>query len=90
MAAKKILNASDFRPIFRSDLIMAGPYTYLATLPQDLKDRIRTAWLSASLKEEQAVRRVFDGKAGTFTPVAHDAYLPVMELNLFVDRLRRQ
>ena len=90
MAAKKMLNAADFRPIFRSDLIMAGPYTYLSSLPQDLKDRIRNAWLSASVKDEQAVKRVFDGKAGSFTPVAHEAYLPVIELNQFVDRLRRQ
>jgi phosphonate transport system substrate-binding protein len=69
---------------------MAGPYTYLSSLPQDLKDRIRNAWLSASAKDEQAVKRVFDGKAGSFTPVAHEAYLPVIELNQFVDRLRRQ
>lgn len=90
MSAKGMIRANDFREIFRSDLIQAGPYTYLSTMPQDLKDRIRSAWLSASVKDEQAVRRVFDGKAGSFTPVAHDAYLPVIELNQFVDRLRRQ
>lgn len=90
MASKKLVNKSDFRPIFQSDLIMAGPYTYLSTLPQDLKDLIRNAWLSASVNDEPAVRRVFDGKAGSFTPVSDDAYLPVMELNKFVDRLRRQ
>lgn len=90
MAAKKMLNAADFRHIFRSDLIMAGPYTYLSTLPQGLKDSIRNAWLSANAKDEPAVKRVFDGKAGSFTPVTHDAYLPVIELNQFVDRLRRQ
>jgi phosphonate transport system substrate-binding protein len=90
MTARGMLRAEDFRPIFRSDLIMAGPYTYLSNLPQDLKDRIRDAWLSASAKDEQAVLRVFDGKAGSFTSVAHDAYLPIIELNQFVDRLRRQ
>lgn len=90
MATRGMLRAEDFRPIFRSELIMAGPYTYLATLPQELKDRIRNAWLSASTKDGAAVQRVFDGKAGSFTTVTHDAYLPIIELNQFVDRLRRQ
>lgn len=90
MAAKGMIRANDFREIFRSDLIQAGPYTYLSTMPQGLKDSIRSAWLSASVKDEQAVRRVFDGKAGSFTPVTHDAFVPVIELNQFVDRLRRQ
>jgi phosphonate transport system substrate-binding protein len=90
MASKNMVRASDFRVLFRSDLIVNGPYAFLSSMPQDLKDLIRTAWLQAHLKDEAAVKLRFDGKPGHFTAVAHDAFLPIIELNTFVDRLRRQ
>lgn len=90
LSDKRIVKASDYRMVFRSDLIVNGPYAYLSSLPQDLKDRIRTAWLQAQTKDKQAVSQRFDGKAGSFTQVNHEAFLPIIELNQFIDRLRRQ
>jgi phosphonate transport system substrate-binding protein len=90
MANKNMVKASDFRIIFRSDLIVNSPYTYLSSLPQDLKDRIRTAWLQAHVKDKDAFDRLSDGKARPFEATTHEAYLPIIDLNQFVDRLRRQ
>ncbi|MFN8720674.1 MAG: phosphonate ABC transporter substrate-binding protein [Rhodospirillales bacterium] len=90
MATKNMAKVSDFRIIFRSDLIVNSPYTYLSNMPQDLKDRIRNAWLQASVKDKEAFDRLSDGKNMPFEIVTHEAYLPIIEVNQFVDRLRRQ
>lgn len=89
MAEKKMLRAEDFRSIFQSDLIMSGPYAYLSSLPEELKASIRNALLQAPQKDAEAVKHLFDGKQGSFTSVKDDAYLPVIELNKFVDSLRK-
>jgi phosphonate transport system substrate-binding protein len=90
MANKNMVRASDFRVIFRSDLIVNSPYTYLANMPQDLKDRIRNAWLQAHVKDKDAFDRLSDGKNRPFETTTHEAFLPIIEVNQFVDRLRRQ
>jgi len=90
MSARGMIRAEDVRLIFRSELIANGPYAYLDSLPQELKERIRTAWLAAPAKDPAAVSHRFDGKPGSFAPVAHETYLPIIGLNQFIDRLRRQ
>jgi hypothetical protein len=90
MSARGMIRAEDVRLIFRSDLIANGPYTVLSSLPQELRDRIRTTWLAAPASAPAAVRHRFDDKPGSFTTVAHETYLPIIGLNQFVDRLRRQ
>jgi phosphonate transport system substrate-binding protein len=90
MSAKRMIRGEDFRLIHRSDLIANGPYAYLTSLPEELRARIRTAWLAAPANDPQAVRHRFDGKGGSFAPVTHETYLPIIALNQFIDRLRRQ
>jgi phosphonate transport system substrate-binding protein len=90
MATKNMAKVADFRIIFRSDLIVNSPYTVLSNMPQDLKDRIRNAWLQAHVKDKDAFDRLSDGKNRPFETVTHEAYLPIIEVNQFVDRLRRQ
>jgi phosphonate transport system substrate-binding protein len=90
MASKGMVKASDFRYIFKSDLIVNSPIAYLDNLPADLKKAIEQAFFDAPTKAKAAFDRLSDGKNEPWQPVTHEAYLPIIELNQFVDRLRRQ
>ncbi len=90
MASKGMVKASDFRIIFRSEQIVNSPIAVLDSMPQALRDRIQLAFLTAHLNAKAAYDRLSDGKDDPLQPVNHDAYLPIIELNSFVDRLRRQ
>jgi phosphonate transport system substrate-binding protein len=90
MAGKKLVNASDLKIVFRSDLIMGSPNTYLASLPADLKAAIAKAFEEAPTKAKAAFDRLSDGKDLGFRRVTHKDYEPVVELQKFVDDLRRR
>ena len=90
MAGKKLVNAADLKIVFRSDLIMGSPNTYLASLPADLKAAIATAFEEAPTKAKAAFDRLSDGKDLGFRRVTHKDYEPVVELQKFVDELRRR
>jgi phosphonate transport system substrate-binding protein len=67
-----------------------SPVAYLDSLPADLKKLIEQAFLNAHQKNKAAFDKLSDGKNEPFQTVSHDAYLPVVELNKFVDSLRRR
>jgi phosphonate transport system substrate-binding protein len=90
MAGKKLVNAADLKIVFRSDLIMGSPNTYLASLPADLKAAIAKAFEEAPTKARAAFDRLSDGKDLGFRRVTHKDYEPVVELQKFVDELRRR
>lgn len=90
MANKKMVNADDFRIIFKSDLIVNSPTAYLDELPEELKAAIRTAIFAMPTKDKPAFDRISDGKNRPWEPVTHEAYKPIVELNKFVDELRKK
>jgi len=59
-------------------------------MPADLKKRIEQAFLNAAQKDKAAFDKLPDGKNEPFQTVTHEAYLPVIELNKFVDSLRKR
>lgn len=87
---KGMVKKEDFRIIFKSDQIVNSPMTYLDSLPADLKKRIAQAFFDAPQKDKAAFDKLSDGKMEPFQPVTHEAYLPVVELNRFVDSLRKK
>ena len=87
---KGMVKKEDFRIIFKSDQIVNSPMTYLDSLPADLKKRIAQAFFDAAQKDKAAFDKLSDGKMEPFQPVTHEAYLPVVELNKFVDSLRKK
>jgi phosphonate transport system substrate-binding protein len=90
MADKGMVKKEDFRIIFKSDQIVNSPVAYLDSLPADLKKKIEAAFLNAQKNDKAAFDKLSDGKNEAFQPVTHEAYLPVIELNKFVDSLRKK
>ena len=90
MSDKGMVKKDDFRIIYKSDMIVNSPIAYLNSMPEDLKARIRTAFLDAPKKAKVAFDKLSDGKNDPWEAVDHKAYEPIVELNKFVDSLRKQ
>lgn len=90
MVDKGMVKKDDFRIIFKSDQIVNSPMAYLDSLPPELKKLIEQAFLNAPVKDKAAFDKLSDGKLEPFQPVTHEAYLPIVELNKFVDSLRKK
>jgi phosphonate transport system substrate-binding protein len=88
MVRNKMARAEDFRIIFKSDLIPSSPTAYLSDLPADMKAAIAQAFFDAPREAPEAFAKV--SNTGAWGTVKHEAYVPVIELNRFVDNLRRQ
>jgi len=90
MADKGMVKREDFRIIYKSDQIVNSPVAYLDSLPADLKRKIEQAFFDAPKKDKAAFEKLSSGKNEPFQAVTHEAYLPVIELNKFVDALRKK
>ena len=89
-ADKGMLKKSDFRIIYKSDLIVNSPVAYLNSLPEDLKASIRKAFFDAPRINKAAFEKLSDGKNEPFQPVTHKEYEPIVDLIKFIDSLRKQ
>jgi phosphonate transport system substrate-binding protein len=90
MANKGMVKKDDFKIVFRSEKIPGSPYAYLASLPADLKAAIRTAFMEAPTRDKAAFDRLSDGKSPGFAPGQHSDYQVTIELQKFVDDLRKK
>jgi len=90
MVDKGMVKKEDFRMIYKSEQIVNSPIAHLDSLPADLKKKIEQAFFDAPTKDKVAYDKLSDGKNDPFQPVKHEAYLPVIELNKFVDNLRKK
>lgn len=90
MDKKGLAKASDYRIVYKSDLIPNSPFAYLADLPPDLKAAINKAFADAPTKAKAAFDKLSDGKDREFKAVDAQYYEPVVELIKFVDQLRKQ
>ena len=90
MARKNMVKAEDFRIILKSDQIVNSPMAVLADMPDELKSAIKTAVLGIATKDKAAFDKATDGKAKPWEPVDNKAYDAIIELNRFVDSLRKK
>jgi phosphonate transport system substrate-binding protein len=90
MVRKNMVKAEDFKIVFKSDIIINSPMAYLADLPADLKKAIQTAVLTIATKDKAAFDKITDGKARPWEVVDNKAYDTIIELNKFVDELRKK
>jgi len=90
MARKNMVKAEDFRIIYKSELIVNSPMAYLSDLPEPLKASIRDAVLNLATKDKAAFDKIYEGKQGPLVAVDNAAYDPIVELNKFVDALRKK
>ena len=87
VAKSGLVKKDDFRIILKSDILVNGPIAYLDSLPEDLKLKITTSWLDAPTKGKTAWVKSNIGQS--LQAVNHEAYLPVIELNTFVESLKK-
>jgi phosphonate transport system substrate-binding protein len=90
MVNKGMVRKEDFRIVFTSPLLPGAPYAVLASLPDDLKTAIRTAFIEGPGNDKAAFDRLSDGKDRGFAPVIQNDYQGVIELIDFVDRLHHK
>ncbi|MDK9696253.1 MAG: phosphonate ABC transporter substrate-binding protein [Siculibacillus sp.] len=90
MERKGMAKYSDYRIIFKSDQIVNSPIAVLSDMPADLKKKIAEAILAYPTKDPEGFKKMTDGKAKPWEPITHDAYKPIIELNKFVDDLRKK
>ena len=84
------LTPSDLRVVFKSDFLPEGPFAVLAGLPDDLKAKIRAAFLALPKADKAAFDRLSDGKDLDLTPVTLKDYQPIIEMLKFNDDQRRK
>jgi phosphonate transport system substrate-binding protein len=80
----------DYRMIFKSDQIVNSPVAMLSALPDDLKAQIKDAYFNVGTNDPEAFRVLTDGEAQVWAPTSHKDYEVIVELNKFVDTLRKQ
>jgi phosphonate transport system substrate-binding protein len=90
MDRKKMVKAEDFRIIYKSEQIVNSPMAYLSDLPEPLKASIRDAVLNLATKDKAAFDKIYEGKQGPLVAVDNKSYDPIIELNKFVDALRKK
>jgi phosphonate transport system substrate-binding protein len=90
MDRKGMAKFSDFKIVFKSDIIVNSPMAYLSNLPADLKAKIRDAVYNFATNDPEGFKKATDGKAQPWAPVDNKAYDTMIELNKFVDQLRKK
>lgn len=84
------MKRDDFRIAYKSDLLPNSPYTYLSSLPVELRSAIKQAFLDAPKKAKVAFDRLSDGKDIENIAVSHKDYEPTIEMVRYVDQMRRK
>jgi phosphonate transport system substrate-binding protein len=84
------MKKEDFRIVLKSALIINSPTAMLTSLPADLKDAIKAAFLNAATADKAAFDRLSDGKNLPWQPIDNAAYDETIKMVAFVDRLRRK
>ena len=98
MAAKGMLKKSDgtpmrqsdFRIVFKSEMLPGDPYAVLASLPEELKARIRQALLDLPKTDKAAFDKLSDGKDLDLVPVTPKEYEPVIDMLKVNDEQRKK
>ncbi|ACA17335.1 phosphonate ABC transporter, periplasmic phosphonate binding protein [Methylobacterium sp. 4-46] len=86
----KPLTPADFRIVFKSDFLPEGPFAVLASLPDDLKTRIRAAFVAMPKKDKVAFDKLSDGKDLDFTAVTLKDFEPIIEMLRYNDEQRKR
>jgi phosphonate transport system substrate-binding protein len=90
MSRRNMVRAEDFRIVFRSDEIVNSPHAVLNAMGADAIRLVQQAYLTVHEKDAEAFRRMTDGQARPFRVIDNAAYQPIVDLNRFVDNLRRR
>lgn len=89
MERKSMAKYDDFRIIFKSDQIVNSPFAMLNTLPAELQASIKDAFFSIEKNDPEAFRVMTDGEQQLWVPATNADYQVIIDLNTFVDTLRK-
>lgn len=81
---------SDFRVVFKSEFLPEGPFTVLSSLPDDLKQKIRQAFIDLPTKDKATFDKLSDGKDLGLNPVTLKDYQPIIEMLRYNDEQRKR
>ncbi|MGY2047130.1 phosphonate ABC transporter substrate-binding protein [Methylobacterium sp. JK268] len=84
------LKPSDFRIVFKSEFLPEGPFAVLASLPADLKQAIRTAFVALPTKDKAVFDKLSDGQDLGLTEVTLKDYQPIIDMIRFNDEQRKR
>jgi phosphonate transport system substrate-binding protein len=90
MERKGMAKYDDYRIIYTSDLIVNSPFAVLSSLPPELKKAFTEIMLAIPEKNPELFQKLYQGKRKPWQTTTHEAYLPIIELNKFVDELRKK
>ena len=89
MERKSMAKYDDFRIIFKSNQIVNSPFAMLNTLPAELQTAIKEAFFSIEKNDPEAFQVMTDGEQQLWTPITNADYQVIIDLNTFVDSLRK-
>ena len=84
------MKKDDFRIIFKTEILPEGPYSVLASLPDDLKAKIKQAMVDIVKKDKKAFDALSDGKDLEFAPTSAKEYEGIVGMVKFNDDLRKK
>jgi phosphonate transport system substrate-binding protein len=89
MERKSMAKYDDFRIIFKSNQIVNSPFAMLNTLPAELQAAIKDAFFSIQKNDPEAFQVMTDGEQQLWAPITNADYQVIIDLNTFVDSLRK-
>jgi phosphonate transport system substrate-binding protein len=89
MERKSMAKYDDFRIIFKSNQIVNSPYAMLTTLPDELQSGIKDAFFNIQKNDPEAFQVMTDGEQQLWVPASNADYQVIVDLNKFVDTLRK-
>jgi phosphonate transport system substrate-binding protein len=86
----KALNPNEFRVVFKSDLLPDGPFSVLESLPAELRQKIKQAFLDLPKKDKQVFDGLSNGKDQELVAVSAKDYEGIIGMLKFNDSQRKQ
>ncbi|MGL4241027.1 MAG: phosphate/phosphite/phosphonate ABC transporter substrate-binding protein, partial [Beijerinckiaceae bacterium] len=90
MVNKGMVKKEDFKTVFKSERIPGSPFIYITSMPADLRAAIRKAFLDMPTKAKPVLDKLTDGKSTGFGEMKHTDYQVTIDLQKFVDDLRKR
>ena len=80
MVDRGLLDMSDIRILWQSELIPEGPYVVRKALPQEAKDLYRQVLLDLAERDRACFKRMVGGDAVDFEPITQDYYETIIDI----------
>ncbi|MGP1355425.1 phosphonate ABC transporter substrate-binding protein [Roseicyclus sp.] len=80
MVDKDMLDMSEIRIIWQSNLITNGPRVIRSDLPQELRDQVMGAMMQLQVVDPECFNAINDGEAMGYWPISQEFYEPIINM----------